>query len=437
MARGSGRDHSRSGRDEFDDAGEFAESAERYYDDRHDRGREHARDRHRGRSHGQRYDDDDDAAYLDERSADDGGWDDADRYEDDDAYASRHGSALVPLGDQELARGNGDVSSGLPVPALPEDSGPFIIPGSGESMGMGFLPRRERPLAMRLAVVTLTACVVFTGLFAVAPLNGGGVDAHSGSPFQALSGAVVYHTGEGFFWYTVRQSDTLDSVVSKFGVQVGGIYELNGMLSGEELQVGKAYKIPVDSNYGMYYRPASYIITGFGTTTYGNSPWTSLAGNPPDGANCGTLPTGTGDNMGNYNLASFNLYAPNPGAYWVRGFTWYHNGVDLANPAGTPLHASQAGEVIFSGWDPGGGGWTIKINHCNHLSTFYAHMEKLLVPVHTNVVAGQVIGLEGSTGWSTGPHCHFTVEWDNNPVDPMMFFDYNIYQITHRVAPSS
>jgi murein DD-endopeptidase MepM/ murein hydrolase activator NlpD len=48
-----------------------------------------------------------------------------------------------------------------------------------------------------------------------------------------------------------------------------------------------------------------------------------------------------------------------------------------------------------------------------------------------------VIGLEGSTGWSTGPHCHFTVDWDNNPVDPMAFFQYNIFTITHHTAPGS
>ena len=135
--------------------------------------------------------------------------------------------------------------------------------------------------------------------------------------------------------------------------------------------------------------------------------------------------------MGNYDLSSFDLKSPNWGAYWVRGFTWYHFGVDLANPAGTPIHAAQAGEVIFAGWDTGGGGWSVKINHCNHISTAYGHMEQLLVKVHDMVNVGDVVGLEGSTGWSTGPHLHFSVQWDNGAVDPMLFFGESKYNITH------
>lgn len=357
-------------------------------------------------------------------------YDDDDRYTgEDDAYASRHGGALMPVGDE---------SGALPVPYGEGDTGPFIIPGSGETMGTGYIPRRERPLVQRLAVITLTACIIFTGLFAVAPLNGGGADARSATPFEALAGAVVWHAQTAFVWYTAKSGDTLDSIATKFGVQIGGIYELNGMLSGQEIEIGKAYKIPTDPSYGLYYRPTSFYAAGncAGCTRYGNSPWTSIAGNPPAGSLCGPTPHGDGDNMGNYDLSSFNLYAPNPNAYWVRGFSWYHNGADLANPEGTPIHASQAGEVIFAGWDPGGGGWTVKIDHCNHLSTFYAHNDQLLVHAHQMVNAGDVISLEGSTGWSTGPHCHFTVEWDNNPVDPLAFFDWSTYNITHRLAPA-
>jgi murein DD-endopeptidase MepM/ murein hydrolase activator NlpD len=359
--------------------------------------------------------------------------DDFDDEYDDDGYGadqddgppSRRGGALVPRGE----------SGNLPVPFSEDDTGPFIIPGSGLPLGQSLLPPRQRPLAMRLAVLGLTACLIFSGLFAVAPLNGSGVDAATGgTPFQALSGAVVWHAQVDFFMYVAATGDTLDSVATKFNCQIGGIYELNNMLSGEELQVGKAYKIPKDPNYGMYYRPASYYVAGYGATTYTSSPWTSNAGVPPPGALCGPTPQRTGadpDNIADYNLASFQLGVPNPGAYFVRGFTWYHNGDDLANPAGTPIHATQSGEVIFAGWDNGGGGNAVKINNCNHIATFYCHMEQLLVQVHQMVNAGDVIGLEGSTGWSTGPHLHYTVEWDNVPVDPLQFYGWSTYNITH------
>lgn len=402
MARGSKHDRQWDDDEAYDDAEDFDRS--RYTDEREARS---SRRRGASRSRG-RFDDEQ--------------FDDFDAAEDAD-YASRHGGALVPANSRPLMLDDAS-SAGLPALADDDDPGPLIIPGSGLSMGTGFLPARERPLTMRLAVIALTAFVIFSGLFAVAPLAGQGAQAQSATPFEALSGAVVWHAQQQYTLYTAEKGDTIESIAKKFGVQIGGIYELNNMLSGQEIQVGKAYEIPNDPSYGLYYRPASFYTQGYGTTTYGNSPWTSLAGVPPEGALCG--PAGDPNNP-----MSYQLWGANPGSYWVRGFSWYHNGVDISQPAGAPIHAAQAGEVIFSGWDPGGGGWTVKINHCNHLSTMYCHMEQLLVKVHQMVNAGDVIGLEGTTGWSTGPHLHLSVEVDNVPVDPMAYYNWDTYSITH------
>jgi murein DD-endopeptidase MepM/ murein hydrolase activator NlpD len=321
-------------------------------------------------------------------------------------------------------------------------TGPLVIPGSGRAYTLNYLPRRKRPLVMRVAVLAVTVCIVTAGLFAVLPLTSGGADAaqHT-SAFQAIANAVNWRGSPSYNWYTVQNGDTLESLRDKFHVQIGGIYELNNMLSGEELQVGKTYKIPTDPNYGMYYRPENYTASFSGTNTsgsgyygptiYTDQIWSTMAGMPPDGSLCGPTPRGSGDNLANYDPASFDLKAPNWGAYWVRGFTWYHFGVDLANPEGTPIHAAQSGEVIFAAWDTGGGGWSVKINHCNHLSTAYGHMDQLLVKVHQMVRVGDVIGLEGSTGWSTGPHLHFSCQWNNTAVDPMQFFNWSQYNITH------
>jgi murein DD-endopeptidase MepM/ murein hydrolase activator NlpD len=296
---------------------------------------------------------------------------------------------------------------------------------------------------MRLAVLTLTVCIVFSALFTVAPVGTSGADAARGVPsWQALSNAVVWHASPGFSWYVAAQGDSVESIAARFHCQIGGIYELNNMLSGQELEIGQAYKIPTDPNYGMYFQPAGFInYTGggaLGPTTYTDHADTSSAGVPPYGALCGPAPRQTGSdpsNLNSYVLSSFDLKAPNVGAYWVRGFTWYHHGVDLANPAGTPIHAAQSGEVLFAAWDTWGGGWSVKINHCNGLATEYLHMEQLLVQVHQMVHVGDVIGLEGSTGWSTGPHLHFYTEFYHVPVDPMLFFGGDnatgIYNITH------
>ncbi|HEY7983839.1 MAG TPA: peptidoglycan DD-metalloendopeptidase family protein [Ktedonobacterales bacterium] len=332
------------------------------------------------------------------------------------------------------------------APSLSAASGrraaPLVIPGSGRAYRLNYVRRRKRPLVMRMAVLVASACIVLAGLFAVLPITSGAADAarHTGA-FQAIANAVLWRGSPDYRWYTVRNGDTLDSLSSKFHVQIGGIYELNGMLSGEELQVGKAYKIPTDPNYGLYYRPQSYQASFSGTNTsgtgyygptiYTDQIWSTMAGMPPEGALCGPTPRGSGDNLASYDPASFDLKAPNWGAYWVRGFTWYHFGVDLANPEGTPIHAAQSGEVVFAAWDTGGGGWSVKINHCNHLSSAYGHMDQLLVKVHQMVRVGDVIGLEGSTGWSTGPHLHFSTQWDNTAVDPMQFFTWSQYNITH------
>ena len=125
------------------------------------------------------------------------------------------------------------------------------------------------------------------------------------------------------------------------------------------------------------------------------------------------------------------MVAPNPNAHWVRGFTWFHNGIDLATTYGNSIVAAQDGQVIWAGWTNTGFGWSVRINHCNHVSTLYGHMAKVLVKAGDNVRAGQPIGLEGSSGWSTGPHLHFSLFVDNGFVDPYPYYSYSVYKITH------
>ena len=329
----------------------------------------------------------------------------------DDGYG--RGGAMIPYDD-----------TGDRLPALTQDeTGPIIIAGDGVTMGDPFIKRRERPLTMRLTVIGLMTCILVTGMFAITPL--GASANNSISSFQAISGSIILNKDPAYFWYTATFNDTPESIAKRFSVQVGGIYELNGLLAGQEISVGIAYKIPQDPTYGADYRPQSYVpIAGSGTTTFGNSPWTSIAGDPAPGSEVVCGPNGNGNPM------AYQLHSPNWGSNWVRGFTWYHNGVDIAAAEGNPIHAAQAGQVIWAGWDVGGLGNSVKINHCNHISTVYGHMDKLLVKAGDLVQQGDPIGLEGSTGWSTGPHLHFMVEVDNVPVDPMAYYNYNTNSVT-------
>ena len=102
----------------------------------------------------------------------------------------------------------------------------------------------------------------------------------------------------------------------------------------------------------------------------------------------------------------------------ITGASELHDGVDIAAPAGSPVAAPLAGTVTFAGWN-GGYGNQVTLNH-GGFTTFYAHMSSILASVGQLLQAGQVLGLVGSTGMSTGPHLH----WGSSAGDPMqMLFD--------------
>ena len=102
----------------------------------------------------------------------------------------------------------------------------------------------------------------------------------------------------------------------------------------------------------------------------------------------------------------------------VLGGTRYHSGVDIAVDYGTPVLASNFGIVTEANYD-GGFGNKVVISHGNGVETLYGHNSKLLVEEGDFVRQGQPIALAGSTGLSTGPHCHFTMKIDGELVDPL------------------
>jgi murein DD-endopeptidase MepM/ murein hydrolase activator NlpD len=102
------------------------------------------------------------------------------------------------------------------------------------------------------------------------------------------------------------------------------------------------------------------------------------------------------------------------------GMRWgrMHEGIDIAVPSGTPVHAAGAGRVVYAGW-MGGYGNLVVIDHGGGLSTAYGHNTSVSVSVGQDVSAGQVISYSGSTGHSTGPHVHFEVRVNGSAVDPL------------------
>ena len=113
----------------------------------------------------------------------------------------------------------------------------------------------------------------------------------------------------------------------------------------------------------------------------------------------------------------------------VFGSRRFHTGVDISASYGTPIKASNDGKVIFSGWY-GGYGKVVIVDHGNmnvgsnkgkRFSTLYAHMSSIAAGNGSNVKKGQVLGYEGTTGYSTGPHLHFEVRINGKPNNPGNF----------------
>ena len=107
------------------------------------------------------------------------------------------------------------------------------------------------------------------------------------------------------------------------------------------------------------------------------------------------------------------------------GLRWngsdFHPGIDIANDAGTPILAAADGVVTTAGWNDGGYGNMVDIDHGNGIMTRYGHAMQVVVTPGQYVRRGQVIAYMGSTGFSTGPHVHYEVRIGGEPVNPASY----------------
>ncbi|MBK0402867.1 peptidoglycan DD-metalloendopeptidase family protein [Adhaeribacter sp. BT258] len=114
--------------------------------------------------------------------------------------------------------------------------------------------------------------------------------------------------------------------------------------------------------------------------------------------------------------------------FGFRGYRW-HYGTDIDLNTGDTIYAAFDGVIRISKWDGGGYGNYIVVRHYNGLETLYGHMSRPLVNVGTFVKAGEAIGLGGSTGRSSGPHLHYEVRYEGNPIDPEKIYDFPDYKL--------
>ena len=268
--------------------------------------------------------------------------------------------------------------------------------------------------------------------------------------------------------YTIKSGDTISAIAEEFGLEMDTIAWSNDPGTVFGLRPGNALNIlPVDGAYHRVlvdqtiqsiadtYSVDPYAIINsefnnlFGATPTtilpsgtrvvvpgGRSTSTDWTYNPvverTSGASAGdtsggniTFAPGQPGSCGSQANPGGTGYFGGPlsGYSWVRGFSIYHTGVDLADPVGTPVYAASPGRVIYRGWNDWGYGYLIVLAH-GPFTSLYGHLSGFNIGCGQMVGAGQVIGYTGNSGNSSGPHLHFEIRYNDIPVDPTAYVPF-------------
>ncbi|MCR5494882.1 MAG: M23 family metallopeptidase [Treponema sp.] len=236
-----------------------------------------------------------------------------------------------------------------------------------------------------------------------------------------------------FQTYKVQSGDTISGITKKFGLNnISTLIAVNDIGNVRTLCAGQKLKIP--SIDGLYYTVQSGNSLAGLSSKFNISMEDLLDVNELDSAILSVgqrlfIPGAKMDSrqlqqamgelfkcpiVGKYRISSY--FGPRKDPF--TGARSNHTGVDYACPTGTPIIASSSGTVAFTGVSPVFGNYVI-IRHSNGYQTLYGHMSKILTRKGQWVSQGTRIGLVGSTGYSTGPHLHFTVFKNGKLVDPL------------------
>lgn len=243
--------------------------------------------------------------------------------------------------------------------------------------------------------------------------------------------------------YRVQSGDTVSSIAQKFGVSIDTIVWENNLKSVESIKPQQILKVlPVtgvkhqvkrgESIYSIakYYGVDAQNIIDYPFNTFSNDETFALASGQE-------LIIPEGIKPKEYSVTNYSniakTVAPIPGVVGEGNFMWpttgtisqkyywYHSAVDIASRAGPQIVASATGTVVTAGWNGGGYGNYVIIDHGNGYRTLYAHMlnNSIVVKPGQKVSQGQKLGIMGSTGRSTGPHLHFEIKTSKGNVNPL------------------
>ena len=272
---------------------------------------------------------------------------------------------------------------------------------------------------------------------------------------------ILNETKEGEVTYTVTSGDSYYSIAAKYDMSVDDLMKLNAGYDPKILRVGDVltisnavpYLTVVNVERQRYVQDVPYQVeyTDDSSMYQGEYKVTSpgVYGKADVTANVTYI---NGEEMEREVVASVTLSQPvteqqlrgtkeRPTWYPTGSFSWpctgtltsrfgyrslrlsgsnNHQGIDIGNSYGTSIYASDGGTVTYAGW-MGGYGYLIIIDHGNGYETYYGHNSSLVAYVGQKVHKGQLIARMGSTGYSTGNHCHFGIKLNGTFVNPLNY----------------
>ncbi len=236
-----------------------------------------------------------------------------------------------------------------------------------------------------------------------------------------------------FQTYTVKAGDSISTISRKFGLSnISTLIAVNNISNVRTLRSGQKLRIP--STDGLVYKVQAGDSLNSLSVKYHVSVEEILDANDLSSETLSKgaelfIP-GAKMDMRELRKAMGELFIYPIKAGWrltskfgprkdpFTGVASNHTGIDMACPTGTPIRAAMSGKVAYVGWSNIFGNYVI-INHGNGYQTLYGHMSQTLAKKGQEVDHNTKIGLVGSTGYSTGPHLHFTVYKNGNLVDPL------------------
>ncbi len=241
--------------------------------------------------------------------------------------------------------------------------------------------------------------------------------------------------------YRVQEGDTVSSIAQKFGVSIDTIMWENDLKSVDAIKVRQILRIlPVTGvkhqvkrgetvySIAKYYGVDAQNIVDYPFNSFSNDETFALAAGQniivPDGVEpklVPVVPKSVARTVAPIAgvVGEGNFIWPTNGTITQR-FSWYHRAVDIANRSNPPVVAAATGSVIAAGWNGGGYGNYVVVDHGNGYQTLYAHLLKdIVVSAGQKVQQGQRLGTMGSTGRSTGTHLHFEIRSASGNVNPL------------------